>query len=268
MDTLIFPHSADLFRVAAENFAQRAIAAVVANNVFTVVLSGGGTAQFFFDALVENERYHQQRVPWERIKFFFGDERYVSADDPQSNYYSAKEHLFSKISVPAENIYRIPTEFKDPKIAAEKYEMTICTAFNLKKNEFPKFDLVYLGLGEDAHTASLMPESDVVKSASLRAAAQQFSGDIVPTLDDARNDYSLVAALWVPQLKMHRITLTPDAINHSGCVCFLVTGANKASAVAQTLSGPFDPQRYPAQLIQCADENIIWYLDQEAAEKL
>jgi 6-phosphogluconolactonase len=243
MDTLVFPRPADLFQAAAEDFTRRAIAAVSANNEFTVVLSGGNTAKFFFDALIESER-RQQRIPWQRIKFFFGDERYVAADDAQSNYYSAKEHLFSKISVPAESIYRIPTEFSDPKAAAENYEMTIRKAFNLKKNEFPKFDLVYLGLGEDGHTASLMPGSDEVKLPSSR----------------------LVVSLWAPQFKMNRITLTPAALNHSACVCFLVTGENKASAVAATLSGPYNPQQHPAQLIQCADENIIWYLDQAAGK--
>jgi len=249
MDTLIFPYPADLFQAAAEDFVRRAMAAFAIKDEFTVVLSGGETAKFFFDALVENACY-QQPVFWKKIKFFFGDERYVSADDVQSNYYCAKEHLFSKIPVPVENIYRIPTEFIDPNAAAEQYAITIRQAFNLKKKEFPNFDLVYLGLGDDGHTASLMPESEVVKLASTR------------------KNCSLVATLWVPRFKMHRITLMPAAINHSTCICFLVTGKNKASAVSQTLSGPFDPQRYPAQLIQCDDGNIIWYLDQGAAEKL
>ncbi len=241
---IIFSSSQDLFKTAVEDFVRLAIAAVTEKGEFTVVLSGGNTAKLFFNAFVEDET--KQRIPWPQIKFFFGDERYVPADDPESNYHSAQELLFSKVAVPAENIYRIPTEFSDPKASAEAYEKTI--------REFPQFDLVYLGLGDDGHTASLMPYSDVVKACPESGAQDKNS--------------RWVESLWVPHLKMYRITLTPCAINRSAGVCFMVTGVSKAPAVAQTLEGPVDPQRYPAQLIQCAEEKVIWYLDQAAAEKL
>ncbi|NNM59634.1 MAG: 6-phosphogluconolactonase [Legionellales bacterium] len=236
----IFSVPQDLFQAVVEDFAQRANTAVTAKGFFTVVLSGGNTPKLFFDALVESKL----SIPWHQIKFFFGDERYVPANDERSNYYMAQKHLFSNVPVPAENIYRIPTEFNDPKIAAENYEMIIRKVFNLKNNEFPKFDLIYLGLGEDAHTASLMPFSEIVEN---------------------KNSDIIVASLWVPELNMYRITLTPKAINHSTCICFLVTGQRKASAVWHTLKGPFHPQQYPAQLIQCKSGKTIWYLDQAAA---
>ena len=241
----IFPKAEKLFKAAAEDFIQRALAAVAAKNAFTVVLSGGNTAKYFFDALVAGE-LDKPKIPWQQIKFFFGDERYVPANDADSNYHSAQEHLFAKVAVPAENIYRMPTEFDDPKTAAQHYATTIRQVFNLKNNEFPQFDLVYLGLGEDGHTASLMPGSAVL----------------------AEKNNQLVAALWAPQVAMYRITLTPAAINHAANICFLVTGENKALAVSQTLAGAFNPERYPAQLIRGAHENNIWYLDQAAAKNL
>lgn len=243
----IFPSSAEVFRVAAEDFVRRSIIAIAAKGVFTVVLSGGNTGQLFFSEL------SKKKTAWDKIKFFFGDERYVSADDPESNYYSANKYLFSKVSIPPENIYRIPTELTDPKITAKQYELMLRKAFNLNNNRFPLFDLTYLGLGENAHTASLMPFSDVVTT---------YSDDILK-----KND-QLVVSLWVPELKMYRITLTPGAFNNSACICFLVTGTNKASAVKHTLEGSFNPVQYPAQLIQCANGDTLWYLSQTAAGEL
>jgi 6-phosphogluconolactonase len=234
----IFSNDNDLFSTAAQDFAQRAIAAVTAKSEFNVVLSGGNTPKLFFDTLTKNPEY-RQKIPWRQIKFFFGDERYVPADDPGNNYNSAKQHLFSKVSVSAENIFPIPTGFSDPQDSARSYEVTICKVH---------FDLIYLGLGDDAHTASLMPGTDIVRDYAQGKAPHQ-----------------LVAALWAPQQKMYRITLTPCAINHSECICFLVTGASKAAAVSSVLEGAFDPERFPAQLIHSADEKIVWYLDQEAA---
>ncbi len=261
MDTLInhnrikiFPSADDLFADAAADFVRRARHAVTATGQFTVVLSGGNTVKSFFDALTAIES-SQQTIPWQQIKFFFGDERYVAADDAASNYHTAQTYLFSKVPVSAENIYRIPTELGDPTLTANSYEVSLRKAFNLQPDEFPKFDLVYLGLGEDAHTASLMPFSAVVKT---------YSGQLDPD-----KNLSLVTSIWVEQLKMYRITLTPPAINHSDAICFLVTGANKASAVRQTLQGSFEPEKYPAQLIECADKGkIIWWLDEAAAGEL
>ncbi|MFI4954778.1 MAG: 6-phosphogluconolactonase [Gammaproteobacteria bacterium] len=247
----IFPDPAEVFKSAAADFSQRAIAAIQRQGVFNVVLSGGNTATFFFDSLVE---CYKDQIPWGQIQFFFGDERYVPADDVQSNYHMAYEHLFSKVAVPKENIHRIPTGLNDPNAAAEEYEHSLRKLFNTQNTEFPKFDLLYLGLGENAHTASLMPLSDVVKD-----AAKNLSGSQNPRL---------VASLLVPELNMYRITLTPNAINNSSCIIFLVTGESKAPAVYEVLEGPIAPEQYPAQLIHCLYGKTIWYLDHAAAKKL
>lgn len=232
-----------VFNAAAKDFTRRAMDAVDKKGVFTVALSGGTTPQFFFDALVSNKTC-REKTPWRHIKFFFSDERYVPSDDIQNNYHTAYVHLFSKISVPAENIYAIPTQCSDPHQAAKRYEETLRKVLLVTDHAFPVFDLVYLGLGENAHTASLMPFDAIVTSHTKQ----------------------LAAALWAST--MHRITLTATAINHATCIIFLVTGQNKASAVWNVLEGSCEPSRYPAQCIHSIHGKTIWYLDEAAAKKL
>jgi 6-phosphogluconolactonase len=247
----ILPNPVDLFQAAAEDFMLRAKNAIESKGVFTVVLSGGSTAKLFFDVLVES---YKNKISWSQIQFFFGDERYLPADDKENNSHIAQEHLFSKVAVPPENIHRMPTEFPEPHNAAKDYESTLRKFFHIHANEFPKFDLIYLGLGENAHTASLMPHSEIVKTYSNNASIKE--------------SHQLVASLFVPELKMYRITLTPNAINHAECIIFLVSGENKALAVREVLEGPILPEEYPAQLIQSLHGKTIWYLDQASAEKL
>ena len=243
-EIIIFPDTHYLFQYAAKDFANRAIKAVNEKGVFSVVLAGGNTPKLLFDTLC-----CVRHIPWQNIHFFFGDERYVSANDPNSNYHMAYEHLFSKVPVNPDTIYRIPTEFADPKDAAKNYEHTLRRIFHINDNATPQFDLVYLGLGDNAHTASLMPFSDVVKHY-------------------ANSPTQLVASLHMPESNTYRITLTPNAINNGLDIIFLVTGADKATAVWQVLDGPVDPLHYPAQLIQGVHNKTIWYMDQLAAGNL
>jgi 6-phosphogluconolactonase len=249
----IFPTVNDLFDAAAKDFMRRAIAVVSEKGIFSVVLSGGNTPKLFFNALTSLD-CHKKNVPWHKIQFFFSDERYVSLKSNESNYYTAYEYLFSKVPVNPENIYRISTELSNPDDAAKDYDQTLRHAFNINDKDLPRFDLVYLGLGDNAHTASLMPFSDIVTHYSDHTLADE--------------DNQLVVSLWVPELNMFRITLTPRAINNSKNIIFLVTGANKKMAVSEVLEGPADPKRYPAQLIHCVHGKTIWYLDQLAAEEL
>ncbi len=246
----IFPDAATLFQVAAEDFMLRANKALKQQEYFTVVLSGGETPKAFYEALVKKDRIAS--LSWQKIKFFFADERYVPAEDPANNYHLAQQYLFSQVPILPENIYRIPTDFNDPHIAAAQYENTLREVFKTERHQLPLFDLVYLGLGSNAHTASLMPDTEVVKA----------------YLDAGNKPNALVAALWVPELKMYRITLTPPALNNSAGICFQVKGGDKALAVKEVLQGSLNPLHYPAQLIKCAQGETLWYLDQQAAEKL
>jgi len=253
-DIHVFENVEKLNAFAADDFCKKAKQSVEAKGSFSVVLSGGQTPNALFDLLSSVKEY-QNNIPWAEIQFFFGDERYVPTSDSRSNYHSAYTHLFSKVPVNPKNIHRIPTEHDDPQADAEKYENIIRRELGLSVNEFPKFDLIYLGLGDNAHTASLMPHSDVVSNC-------------IKDKKDNRISPKFVESLYVPELEMNRITLMPYAINQAENIIFLVSGANKASSVWDVLQGERNPLEYPAQLIQGAHSNAQWYLDQVAAEKL
>jgi 6-phosphogluconolactonase len=247
----VFSKPDDLFKFVADDFMQRAITAVNEKGIFSVVLSGGNTPKALFDLLANDVNYIKN-IPWGLIKFFFSDERYVPAADPQSNYHMTAEHLFSKVPVNSQHIYRIPTEFTHPADSAKAYEKTLRDVFHIDDGEqYPAFDLVYLGLGDNAHTASLMPFTKEVK-------------ELIAS-DDKR---TLVLSSFVAELDMYRITLTPCAINNAMQIIFLVTGEGKATAVQEVIEGPRDPLHYPAQLIHGTHHQAIWYLDQPAARHL
>ncbi len=241
----VFPISAELFDTLAFDFTRRAVKAVKAKGFFDVVLSGGSTPVAFFTTLT-NLSFCLEKTPWEKIRFFFSDERYVPHEDSESNYRLAHEHLFSKVAINPDYIYPMPTNYLDPVDASKAYDADLHQCFQLKKHQFPPFDVVYLGLGSDAHTASLFPFSDVVLSPPDR----------------------LATSLWVEKASQHRLTLTPKTINQSRAIIFMVTGEDKASAVQAVLKGPKQAHKFPAQLIHCEQGKTYWYLDQAAAELL
>lgn len=252
--------AASLFLELAADFTERAIAAVETKNEFVVLFSGGNTPKPFLEHLTMTQKT-TKKIPWEKIKFFFADERYVPSDNAESNFHMLYEYLFKKVPVLEKNVHRIPTEYSDPKEAAVAYEQTLREAFNLKTTkELPLFDIVYLGLGEDAHTASLFPNNEVV--INYIHFLQNRSKETTPA------DFPMVCSLWAASQEMYRITLTPPIINHAENIIFIVTGANKAAAVCHVLEGPYNPKQYPAQLIQKEHNKIIWYLDGTAASEL
>lgn len=236
----VFSHAEELFQTAANDFFTRAAKIIQHKGYCHVVLSGGNTPKKFYTALVNSK----QSLPWNKIRFFFGDERYVSSDDVQSNYHTAQEYLFSHLPVPPENIFRMPTELSSAAETAKQYEITLKKMFN---SLWPEFDITYLGMGNDGHTASLMPFTDNVKNYIKHP-------ELVPWVE----------GLWVETLKMYRMTLTPPAINHSRHIVFLVEGVEKASALKQVLEIRNNPLQYPAILIQHA----TWFVDEAAASGL
>ena len=250
----IFTQDSALFQHAADIFMQTTCEKVVAGKLASVVLSGGNTPKNLFKLLSTNEPY-KSKIPWQKIQFFFGDERYVPADNLASNYHTAYEYLFKKLPIPKEHIFRIRTDFSAASEAASAYTTTIRQALNLKESEQPKFDLIYLGLGDNAHTASLMPHTELVTT---------YSKTTINTTEQQQ----IVAALWVAELDMYRITLTPPAINNSQQIVFLVTGSDKALAVKNVLQTTYQPTQYPAQLIHSNTKNTYWLLDEAAAQQL
>lgn len=234
-----FPTGADLFRGAAEEFVRIGRESIGSRDRFVIALSGGSTPRSLYSLLgTEHADFD-----WKRTFLFFGDERHVPPDHADSNYRMVKESLLSKISIPAQNVFRVPAENPDAAAVAVDYENTLRKFFDLRQNEFPVFDLVLLGLGPDGHTASLFPDSSGLQEQSR-----------------------LVIANWVEKFKTHRITATFPVLNRATDAMFLVSGSEKAEVVHQILEGHQQPP-YPAQLIQ-PQGRLLWMLDEAAGADL
>lgn len=236
----ILPTSSDLFRAAAGEFVRTGKAAIAARNRFTVALSGGSTPKSLYSLLAAQHA----AFDWNHTFLFFGDERHVPPDHPDSNYRMVNEALLTKISIPAANVLRVKAENPDAAAAALEYENELRRFFALQSGKFPRFDLILLGMGPDGHTASLFPGSEGLKEQSR-----------------------LVIANWVEKFNTHRISFTFPVLNHAAQVMFLASGPDKADMVHQVLEGKNTPP-YPSQLVQPTDGNLLWLLDQAAAANL
>jgi 6-phosphogluconolactonase len=232
----------ELFAAAAEEVVRTANEAVAQRGRFTIALAGGSTPKSLYNLLATNAR---TTLPWDRMFFFWGDERHVPPTDPESNYRMAEEAMLSKIPVAAGNVFRIKTENPDASAAAADYEQTLKKFFTLEPGQFPSFDLILLGMGPDGHTASLFPGT---------AALQEKS--------------RLVVANWVEKMKTHRITLTLPVLNAGRCVTFLVSGTDKATVLRAVLEENVPPEQYPAKLVKPNDGKLIWLIDRGAASQL
>jgi len=230
----------DLFHAAAEEFVSAARASIGSHGRFTVALSGGSTPKALYSLLAAN----YATFVWNRVFLFFGDERHVPPTDPESNYRMVHESLLSNISIPAENVFRVPAENPDALAAAADYEAQLRRFFALKPGEFPRFDLILLGMGPDGHTASLFPDSEALDEKSR-----------------------LVVANWVAKFNTHRITVTFPVLNHAAEVIFLASGADKADMLHRVLEGKNTPP-LPSQRVQPTDGKLLWMLDEAAAAKL
>ncbi|MGB9235282.1 MAG: 6-phosphogluconolactonase [Terriglobales bacterium] len=230
----------DLFHAAAEEFIRVGREAVAARSRFTVALSGGSTPKNLYSLLAAS----YANFPWDQTYLFFGDERHVPPDDPDSNYRMVNEALLSKISIPATNVFRVKTENPDAEAAATGYEALLQTFFAPSAGQFPRFDLILLGLGPDGHTASLFPDSEGLKEQS-----------------------KLVIANWVEKFKTDRITFTFPVLNNAAEVMFLVSGRDKANMVHQVLEENNTPP-YPSQRVQPRNGRLLWMLDESAAKEL
>jgi 6-phosphogluconolactonase len=235
----------DLSRAAADEFVRLADEAVRRGGRFTVALSGGSTPKALYRLLAAEDGGFRARVPWGRAHFFWGDERHVPPDHPDSNYRMASQAMLSRVPVPPGNVHRIPAENPDAAEAAAEYAETLRGFFDVAAGRFPRFDLILLGMGSDGHTASLFPGTDAVHERA-----------------------GLVAAPWVEKLGAHRITLTPSVLNHAACVIFLVSGEGKAEALRAVLEGPHRPDRFPAQLVRPREGRLLFLVDRAAARLL
>jgi 6-phosphogluconolactonase len=241
----ILATSADLFHAAAEEFTRVGREAIAARNRFTVALSGGSTPKSLYSLLAAN----YAGFDWSRTFLFFGDERHVPPGDADSNYRMVNESLLSKINIPAANVFRVKAENPDAAAAAADYEAQMQKFFAFSPGQFPRFDLILLGLGPDGHTASLFPGSEGLTEQS-----------------------KLVIANWAEKFKTHRISFTFPVLNNGREVMFMASGPDKADMVRQVLEGGTVEAKnappYPAQRVLPADGKLLWMLDQAAAKKL
>jgi len=218
----------EIDRLIAEGVAQR--------GRFAIALSGGHTPEALYTLWAQRDR---TLTPWDKVHLFWGDERYVHADDPLSNYRMTRETLISRVPIPTENVHPFRTELPSPEATAADYESTLRGFFG---NAAPQFDLQLQGIGEEGHTASIFPGS--------------------PALDEKQR---WVMPVIAPANPPQRITLTPVVLNQGRNTYFLVAGASKKEIVQKLRSEPEGkPSEYPARRLQPVG-GAIWYLDQAAA---
>ncbi|TAJ07616.1 MAG: 6-phosphogluconolactonase [Nitrospirae bacterium] len=240
----ILENGRELAAEAADLFVWLGNQAIPNKGRFRVALSGGSTPTILHRALATPDLAKQ--VDWTKVEFFFGDERGVPPDHPESNFGMADATLFRPLGVKPDRIFRMHGEAKDQEQAAREYEAVLHRQFGTKPPAWPHFDLILLGLGEDGHTASLFPGSE---------ALHERTRLVVPSRSPKR----------VPQ----RLTLTVPIVNQAQTVVFLVSGAGKAAVVRQVLEGrETDRAQLPAQLIRPEQGRLIWFLDQAAASEL
>ncbi len=237
----IFKDLQGLSLAAANLFVDLAAQAITARGRFLTALSGGSTPKPLYEYLARAP--YRDQIEWDKVHTFWGDERCVPHNDPGNNYFQAKQALFDHVPLPLENIHRIASEL-EPKDAANDYAYVLNT-FAEAPYSWPRFDLVLLGMGDDGHTASLFPGSQV---------------DITsPTIAVTANYQDRPA---------RRASLTPLVFNAARQVVFLLTGQGKSETLANILNGVYHPELLPAQRIHPTDGEVRWLVDEAAASKL
>jgi 6-phosphogluconolactonase len=231
----VFRDANELSQYAARAFVEIANQAIAERGRFLVSLSGGSTPMKLY------ERLATEALDWSRAHFFWGDERCVPVDDAGNSYGQTKKILFDKIGTT--NIHRVESTL-EPAQAAQAYAHTL-SGFADAPFDFPRFDLVLLGMGDDGHTASLFPNSPVDMDSPVVAVTAQYQ-------DRPAN----------------RVTLTPLVFNQAREILFLVTGAGKAETLRNVLKGERNPEKYPAQRIQPVDGKLVWLVDEAAGRLL
>ena len=232
-----------LSQAAAEEFLRLGPAAIAVRGRFTVALSGGSTPRPAYEQIAATwKTVPGGPLDWSRVYLFWGDERRVPPDDPQSNFRTANDALIRRVPIPPENIHPIPAMFPDVKEAASQYEDRLRAFFSSPMGA-PRFDLIFLGLGPDGHVASLFPGS-----AALEVKDRW------------------VAENWVKSIEAWRITMTFPVLNRAANVIVLVSGRDKARALKRVVEGPHTPPLLPAERLKPADGKHVWLADKAATD--
>lgn len=224
---------------AAAEFVAAAQDAVAQRGEFYAAISGGKTPRLFFEQLAQPAVSAQ--IPWDKTCLFWADERCVPPDSPDSNYRLAMETFLSVVPIPSSQVFRVHGEYDDCALAADAYESQLQAVFDLQEGQFPVFDLIVLGMGQDGHIASLLPGDPSV------SAMDRLTW---PVYHDTR---------------LNRVTLTPPVLQNARRLRVLVSGQDKAEIVQALFSSPPDPQRFPAYVLWPVLERVLWLLDEAAA---
>jgi 6-phosphogluconolactonase len=213
-------------------------------DLFTIALSGGNTPKKLYQLLASDP--YKDQIDWQKLHIFWGDERYVPHDDERNNAKMAFDVLLDHVPVPKSQIHIMRTDI-DPETSASEYEKLLHNYFPLTTNDsrLKTFDLVLLGLGDNAHTLSLFPGYDIVHEKE-----------------------HWVKAFFLREQEMYRISLTAPVVNLARRIAFLATGEDKAEAVKHVINGEFNPDLYPAQTIKPISGELFWFLDEWAAGEL
>ena len=238
-NVLMFDDENHMLKFMIEKWEDISQEGIQRKGYFTIGLSGGKTPIMFYQKLAEWE----SKSSWKRTHAFLVDERFVSFEDKDSNYRMLRETLFGKIPIPQENIHPIPTGKTSLETSAREYEEDLRRFFKVSKGQYPSFDLILLGIGEDGHTASLFPGSKALSECGHLTAAV--------VLDEMRHD---------------RISLTLPVINHAEHVIFFVRGANKAPVLKKIIAG--DDPSLPAAMVRPRSGNLLFVIDREASSQL
>lgn len=239
MNLLIYQGKEELLDDLAAYIIKIGKQAIADTGRFNFVLTGGSSPKTLYQQLSST---YKDQLDWQKVYFFFGDERNVSATDKDYNGLMAKEAILDPLNISEDHIFYVNTKL-GPVEAAEAYHQAINIHFN---SAIPTFDLILLGMGDDAHTASLFPETEILDN----------------------NDIA-VEAVFVEKLNTYRISMTAPMINQAKHIAFLVFGNSKAAAVKSVVEKELeDTKLYPAQLIKAIDGNVTWFMDQEAAALL
>lgn len=241
----ILKDGAAIARRAAEILVEAAQSSVRRSGSFTVALAGGSTPKLLYSLLATDPGLRGD-LPWDKMQLFFGDERHVGPDDPQSNYKMAFDTMISKAPLKPDQVRRMKGEYPDTGQAAREYEQEFQAHFQLKDGQLPRFDVVLVGMGDEGHCLSLFPGTKALHPAAGRT----------------------VVSNWVGKLFTERITITAPVANHAAMIIFTVTGKEKSLALKAVLEGPYEPEQLPSQLLQPTNGKLLWLIDQAAGTML
>ena len=232
----VLPDKAALIQRSLDLILEKIQTALTERDTFSIALSGGSTPKPLYEAMAA------QDLPWNKIHIFWGDERYVPPDHPDSNEGMARQAWLDRVPIPPDNIHPMPTDEADPATAAQRYDQHLHQVFGVQSSEIPSLDVILLGMGDDGHTASLFPHTEALQVCDRLITVGNKDGQ-------------------------PRITFTIPLINRARNVIFVVAGASKQPALAQVFAPTGNAEAYPSRFIQPEGE-LWWLLDRAAGDGL